>query len=397
LAFHARSDRKVLAGVAGGFADQHGVDPTLVRAALVVLSLAGGLGIVLYAVGAVLAGRDTPVAAPLPRSPQRNASVAAITVGLLSVVRSTGLWLGDTLMVPVVVLAAGFSVLALARPDIGERPWDALPGQALSASGGRWLTARVISGAVLIAIGLVLVGTVDVGSVGAVNNSVRAGAFATALTVLGIGLVLGPWLAKLAQSAADERRQRIRADERAAMAAHLHDSVLQTLALIQRTADDPRRTVTLARRQERELREWLFGEGGVATRAGSFATALRDIAADVEDGYDVRVDVVVVGDHAVTATVEALLGAAREACLNAAKHSGENEMSVYAEVTAEAIEVYVRDRGHGFDRSAVEADRRGIAESIEARLHRVGGTATIDTSPSSGTEVTLRVPVEVPA
>jgi phage shock protein PspC (stress-responsive transcriptional regulator)/anti-sigma regulatory factor (Ser/Thr protein kinase) len=393
LRFRARDDRRVLAGVAGGFADQHGVDPTLVRVALVVLTLAGGLGIVLYAAGAVLAGRSAPTTTPFPRDRRRDVAVVCVTAGLLSVVRSAGLWLGDPVMVPILVIATGIVVLALSRPDTGERPWTALPPEAFSSFGGKWLVIRIMAGAALIATGLFLVGTLDIGSVGVVSPSVRAGVIATALTVLGVGIVLGPWLARLVQGAADDRRDRIRADERAAMAAHLHDSVLQSLALIQRTADDPRRTVTLARRQERELREWLYGSGATDAVATTLVTALRDMAADVEDAYDVRVEVVAVGDRPLDGSGEALAAAAREACVNAAKHSGADEVSVFVEVGAEAIEVFVRDRGRGFDRSTVESDRRGISESIEGRVSRLGGTVEIDTAPGSGTEVTLTVPV----
>ena len=185
------------------------------------------------------------------------------------------------------------------------------------------------------------------------------------------------------------------------MAAHLHDSVLQTLALIQRTADDPRRTVTLARQQERELREWLYGPRDArGSMVDSLAAALRRAASEVEAAYDVRIEVVIVGDAPMDDAVDALAQATREACVNAAKHSGVDEVSVYAEVrggwggTPGAVaEVFVRDRGRGFDRAAAAPDRRGIAQSIEARLERVGGSARIDSSPGEGTEVQLSAPV----
>lgn len=217
--------------------------------------------------------------------------------------------------------------------------------------------------------------------------------------MLGVALLVGPWLTRLAQDAAAERRERIRVQEREAMAAHLHDSVLQTLALIQRTADDPRRTITLARRQERELREWLYGSGtgraGGAPLDDSLAASLRRAVQEVEDTYDAQIDLVVVGDAVASDAVDALVAAAREACVNAAKHSGVVDVSVFAEVRGGAVEVFVRDRGVGFDRTAVAPDRRGIAQSIEARLDRVGGSAHVESAPGSGTEVTLRVPVPV--
>jgi signal transduction histidine kinase len=282
-------------------------------------------------------------------------------------------------------------VIGVVRPDVGEKPWQAFagtPGAELTT--GRRARFRLSAGALLVAFGLVLVGVRENAS-----SSVRVGAFATALTVIGVATLVGPWLTRLAQEAAAERRERIRSQEREAMAAHLHDSVLQTLALIQRTADDPRRTVTLARQQERELREWLYGTrdaGG--TMVDSFAAALRRMAAEVEAAYDVRLEVVVVGDAQMTEATDAVTQAAREACVNAAKHSGAAEVSVYAEVRDASADVFVRDRGAGFDRAEAAPDRRGIAQSIEARLERVGGSARIDSAPGEGTEVHLRVPVD---
>jgi signal transduction histidine kinase len=401
LTFARRDHDRVLAGVAGGFADAHGVDATLVRVALVVLTFAGGLGLVLYVAGSLLARtaaeRPVPVAA---FDPQRNLSVAFVAAGLLLIVRSTGLWLGDPLMVPLAVVAAGLVVIGVVRPEVGERPWQAFTGTPASElTTGRRARFRLIAGALLVAFGLVLVGVRENAS-----SSVRVGAFATALTVIGVATLVGPWLTRLAQEAAAERRERIRSQEREAMAAHLHDSVLQTLALIQRTADDPRRTVTLARQQERELREWLYGPRDArGAMVDSLAAALRRAASEVEAAYDVRIEMVIVGDAPMDDAVDALTQATREACVNAAKHSGVDEVSVYAEVragsgvaggvTGGVAEVFVRDRGRGFDRSAAAPDRRGIAQSIEARLERVGGSARIDSSPGEGTEVQMSAPV----
>lgn len=389
--FHRRDEGRVIAGVAGGFADEHGVDPTLLRAALVVLSFAGGLGLVLYALGAVLAtapdlGGPTSMARPVDR--QRTLAVASVTAGLLLVVRSTGLWLGDAVMVPLSVVAAGLVLLGVVRPEVGERPWQALSGTpVVESSSGRRARARLFAGAALVSFGLLLVGARE-----GASNSVRIGAIATALTVIGVAVLVGPWLTRLAQEAAAERRERIRVQEREAMAAHLHDSVLQTLALIQRTADDPRRTITLARQQERELRAWLYG-----TRATSpsetLGSSLRQVVHEVENAYDVQVDLVVVGDAPVGEAVDALVAATREACINAAKHSRTTEVSVFAEIRDGVAEVYVRDRGVGFDRTTVAADRRGIAHSIEGRLERVGGSAQVESSLGGGTEVQMRAPV----
>jgi signal transduction histidine kinase/phage shock protein PspC (stress-responsive transcriptional regulator) len=388
LSFTKQHDDRVLAGVASGFAAQHGVDVVLVRVAIVVLSFAGGLGILLYALGAVVAspeGADVPEAHP--KDLQRTVSVACVSLGLVMLIRSTGLWLGDAVMLPVLVIAAGLVLLWMMRPATAERAAERFAsGQLADVASGRHARARLFAGAVLVATGVAMVGLGR-----SVSNSVRIGAFATSITIIGVALVLGPWLTRLAQQATADRRERIRAAEREAMAAHLHDSVLQTLALIQRTADDPRRTVALARQQERELRDWLYG-GAVAT-AGTLHGAVHAMAEDVEVTYHVRVEVVMVGDRPVDDDLTALVAAMREACVNAAKHSGTDEVSVYVEVAPDAVEAFVRDRGRGFDRGDAAPDRHGIARSIEGRLERVGGTAVIESVVGEGTEVQLRVPV----
>ncbi len=359
------------------------------RGALVVLTFAAGVGLALYAIGAALSvDQGARVAPPVAPDARRNLSVVAITLGLLAIVRSTGVWLGDTVMVPLVVVVAGLVVLGMARGEGSLR--SSASARLEEVMSGRHARSRVIVGASLVALGLVMV---SAGSV--VPGAVRVGAFATATSILGVALVIGPWITRLAQTAAEDRRERIRSEEREAMAAHLHDSVLQTLALIQRTADDPRRTASLARQQEHELREWLFGADIIGT--GSFVAEIHDIAREVEQRYSVRVDVVAVGDAPLDDDLAALGAAAREACVNSAKHSGETQLSVYVEVTDTSAEVFVRDRGRGFDRSAIPADRQGIAQSIEGRMTRIGGTSHVESGPGSGTEVHLAVPRRVPS
>ena len=388
LAFDRRADRRVLLGVAGGFADQHGIDVVVVRAALVVLTFAGGLGIVLYFIGHVVATSHGPLPPAQPLDQRRNLSVAAVALGLATMMRSTGLWAGDALMIVVIVVATGVALLGVLRPNEASSPGDATAGDGASTLAavlaGRHARWRIIAGGALIAFGLVLVG----GS-GGLTSGLRVGVYATALTILGVAVLLGPWFARAAQEMAEERRQRIRLDEREAMAAHLHDSVLQTLALIQRSADDPRRTVTLARRQEAELRQWLYGNADTA--AATVSGALQQMVLEVEGLYDIRIDPVVVGDRPMNHDFAALIAATREACVNAAKHSGVQDVSVYVEVTANSIDAFVRDRGIGFD-SAAPTEGRGIAQSIEARLARVGGSATIVSAPGEGTEVRLSMP-----
>ncbi len=202
--------------------------------------------------------------------------------------------------------------------------------------------------------------------------------------------MLGPWLWQLSA----ERTERIRLAERAEVAARVHDSVLQTLALVQRHSTDAPRVTALARRQERELRRWLYGSG-YGTSA-SFADALADAVADVEEAHGARIELASAGDAPLDEPLAQLVLAAREAMTNAAKHSGADEISVYAEAGRESVAVFVRDRGVGFDRGGVADDRRGISDSIEARLARAGGSARLVTAPGAGTEVELTMPRPTP-
>jgi signal transduction histidine kinase len=208
------------------------------------------------------------------------------------------------------------------------------------------------------------------------------------VTVAGIALITGPWWLKLVRDLSEERRERIRSEERADIAAHLHDSVLQTLALIQRNAQSPREVARLARSQERELRTKLYGAGIPNRQVGA---AVHAAAAEVEDTYAITVDVVVVGDQVLDTRLDALVAATREAMVNAAKHAGVTTVSVYAEVDGGRAEVFVRDRGIGFDLEAISDDRQGVRGSIIGRLERHHGTATIKSKPGDGTEVALRM------
>jgi signal transduction histidine kinase len=213
---------------------------------------------------------------------------------------------------------------------------------------------------------------------------------APSAVAIGLLIVVGPLLWRLARERDDERRERSRSEERADLAARVHDSVLQTLALIQREADDPRRIATLARRQERELRGWLYPDG-TRVDGESLSSALETAATEIEELHGVRVELVRIGDRPLDERLRALVLAAREAMANAARHSGVDEVAVFAEVGDEAVSVFVRDRGGGFDPDGVPADRRGIAESIRGRMERVGGTATVTAAPGEGAEVELRV------
>ena len=211
---------------------------------------------------------------------------------------------------------------------------------------------------------------------------------ASALLLAGLFIVAAPWLYQHRNRLRRADAERHRAEARADMAAHLHDSVLQTLALIQRQSDDSAAVAQLARRQERELRTWLYGE---TTRAASLRSALQEMALDVEGRFAVDVELVCVGDATVDDRVEALILATGEAVTNAAKHSGADRIDVYAEVEDGSIEVFVRDRGKGFDPDQVPEGRMGVRESIRARMERYGGSATIRSEPGEGTNVKLEM------
>lgn len=204
----------------------------------------------------------------------------------------------------------------------------------------------------------------------------------------GVALVLLPWGLKFWKDLEAERAGRVRETERAEIAAHLHDSVLQTLALIQRRAGSEQDVIRLARAQERELRSWLFSDP--AKESGLLADRIKAVAAEVEDSHGHAVEVVTVGDTDMTDRHEALVQAAREAMLNAARHGG-GTVSVYLESAAGSTEVFIKDRGPGFDPDAVPDDRLGVKESIIGRMKRHGGTAVINSS-SDGTEVRLTLP-----
>jgi signal transduction histidine kinase len=212
-----------------------------------------------------------------------------------------------------------------------------------------------------------------------------------ALLISAIVVLLGPWWLRIARDLVVERQARVRAEERADIATRVHDSVLQTLALIQRRADQPQQVVALARAQERELRSWLFDgrPPGSLDEATTLAGGIRQIQQEVEAQHGVAVEAVTVGDCALDDDLAALLAAAREATVNAVKWSGAPVVSLFAEVEPAEVSVFVRDRGKGFDPAAVPADRKGLAESVRARMARRGGVANIRSAPGEGTEVSL--------
>jgi signal transduction histidine kinase/phage shock protein PspC (stress-responsive transcriptional regulator) len=398
LAFPRSRVDRVLGGVAAGLGERMGIDPVVVRIGFVILSAAGGAGLLAYA-GCWLVSHEPsddapPAARPPAPSVQQLAALGLIVLGTLVLLRGVGLWFGDALSWPVALAGAGSAVI-WSRSDEQERARLAglatrIPGDPLrTVLAGPASLPRVLVGGILLAAGML--------TVLAANQALTFRAFgpvllAMAVTTAGLSLLLGPWIVRLARQVTEERRERIRSEERAEVAAHLHDSVLQTLALIQR-AEEPREMATLARSQERELRAWLYGGDADPAR---LRTAVEAAAAKVEQLHRVPVDAVVVGDAAVDDRVRALVQAATEAASNAARHSGADQVSLFAEVVDGAVVLYVTDQGKGFDPDAVPVGRHGIAESIRGRMARHGGTATITSHPGEGTEVGLRMPLEQP-
>ncbi|MFL6067802.1 MAG: PspC domain-containing protein [Gaiellaceae bacterium] len=346
--FAASDDERVIAGVCAGIAQALAVDVTLVRLVFTLLALAGGAGIVLYLALWVYGSKG-------------KVWVTALLVLFAGSLLLGAVGLSDRSVLGIALVAGG---LAFAW----RRGGSFRPDAPLSYGG------LIVAGA-----GAVLL----LESGGAKTTVLAPGAIAGALL-----LIAGPWLWRLALERDAERAARIRSDERSEVAARVHDSVLQTLALIQRHAQEPRRVASLARRQERELRGWLYGDRPLGDQS-SLVAALSAVAADIEELHGVRVELASAGDATAE---EPLVLAAREAMTNAAKFAGVEEIDVYVDVEDDVVSVFVRDRGTGFDRAAVPDDRRGIVESIEGRLARAGGSAVISAAPGGGTEVELRLP-----
>lgn len=386
----SRSDR-IVAGVAAGIAERLRIDPVVIRLAFVVLAFAGGLGIVVY----LLAWLIVPDTDPSADRPDGSAtgvrqivSVGLIVAGVMVLSRKAGLWFSDPAAWSVGFVAFGSAIL-WTRTDSGRarvaRLASKLPRTRTDLLSGR-SKGRLAAGILLVVAGM--------GIFLAANTSLAAlrnVAFGVMVTAIGLGLAFGPWMYELVRQLGSERRERIRSEERAEVAAHLHDSVLQTLAMIQRAPTREEMT-TLARGQERELRSWLYGRAPVAEGIETLRDALDAMAARVERMHRVAVDAVVVGDAPMDERLRALVDAAGEATTNAAKHSGAGTISVYAEVGDGTVNVFVRDEGAGFDAASMASDRRGISESIVGRMERNGGLATVSSTPAEGTEVHLELP-----
>ncbi|MBS4753528.1 PspC domain-containing protein [Nocardioides sp. zg-ZUI104] len=396
----------VLGGVAAGLAAHLGVPVLAARVAFVVLAFIGGLGIGLYVVlwAMLPAGPPESVLAPGLESAQRAGRrpghrgrfsdvgpvviLGVLAVGVVLLVESvlgTGWWVW-----PVGIAVSGIALLWRQADEAQRERWLDAGGRVdpvrIVLGGGGWAAwTRLGAGLFLVVVALVLFVLRD-GTVSTVRDVVLT----IVLGVAGLGLVLAPFVLRLTSELSEERERRARTEERADVAAHLHDSVLQTLALIQKNPADAAR---LARAQERDLRAWLYA--GESLDDATVGAALRAAAAEVEDAWGVTVDVVTVGECDLVEELRPIVAAAKEATTNAAKHAGVARIDVYAEITAAGVDVFVRDRGVGFDTEATPEDRLGVRRSIIDRLQRHGGRAEIRSAPGAGTEVRLHLPPPV--
>ena len=397
LPWRRERDRALAGGVLAGLSTKTGIDLTALRIVVAVISLlTSGYVLAAYVLTWLLlpASNETGSIASRAASDKRGIGLAAALATVLgAVLIGVGAldipWI-NALAWPLVISACGL-VLIWRNSEPGEQQRmqqlaEPVLGNVAGQKPGR-IVPRIVVGAGLLAAGLTML------LVGHERVQLLVPLGGVVLLLGAIAVVLGPWWMRIARDLVEERQARIRAEERADMAARVHDSVLQTLALIQRRASDPHQVVRLARVQERELRAWLFeGKEPGSLQADGVAAGVRQIQQDVEARHGITVDAVTVGDCELDEELGALLAAAREATVNAAKWSGADTVSLFAEVEPDAVSVYVRDRGCGFDPDAVPADRKGLAESVRARVARRGGSASVRSAPGEGTEVSLTMP-----
>lgn len=384
------------AGVAAGIADHLGISVLRVRVAFMVLLGLSGLGLLLYAAfWAVVPLRPGDTAVPPRRDVAQLLPFVGIGLGVLLIqvmvfdsvgAAGTAGWL-------VAIIAVGAGVIWHQSAPERRRRWGDTPvpwlGAVVEESDRRAFVLRFIGGGVLVAVGII--GVAAVYSPAQNFDAVINGVIFALVGLAGVGVVAAPVLWRTYNQLRSEREGRIREQERAELAAMVHDQVLHTLALIQRNATDVKTVQRLARGQERSLRNWLYKP--TASPNERFAAALEQAAAEVEDTFAITVEAVVVGDRETDERVGALVAAAREALVNAARHAGVQTVSLYAEVEPDQISVFVRDRGKGFDPDTVEDHRHGVRGSIIGRMKRHDGRAEIRSGPGDGTEVRLILPI----
>ncbi|QVQ55046.1 PspC domain-containing protein [Spiractinospora alimapuensis] len=392
-------DDRLVAGVGAGLAEHLGLEKNIVRLALLVLAI-GGVGIAIYIALVVF----VPPALHAPAtSDDASAESDEARAARATSTRSTGRRIAQVLAFAAVALI-GWILLGALGGIVDPLLWFIVFGmlgvavlwyQANPAQRDTWVGTPGLTGRrnllrIAAGVALIVIGVVGFLAFRQEISEARQGLSATFAVLCGIAMVAAPWILSLVRERDLERKERIRSQERADIAAHIHDSVLQTLALIQRKSDDPREVQRLARVQERALRSWLYGSA--ATAATTVAVGMERMAADVEQEHGVPIEVVCVGDADIDDTLRPVVNAAREAVVNAAKYAGVGSISVYCEVEPEEMLVFVRDRGAGFDLESIPADRMGVRGSIIGRMERHGGSARIRTAPGEGTEVQLRMP-----
>ncbi len=436
------TSRRVLGGVCAGLGRAIGLDPLILRVAFVAAAVAG-VGVPAYLIAWAVLPADGGSAPVVRLLRGRAALEVALGVGLLVLsgmlaMRELGIWFSDAVAWPLVLVAAGGALLwrqlfagsreetkegapasVLLQPSEGEattanveaqeveeaRPTSRDPftdrsrtaatststGVGKAGAGERSVPASERAAAYSrVGIGVALViaaGLIFLQTTGALSAA-RDVLLAVLVVVVVLGVILAPLILRLVRSLTEERARRIRSQERAEVAAHLHDSVLQTLAMVQRRAHEPAEVAQLARRQERELRAWLAGRPAPG-QAATLSAALEAAANEVEERHGVPVEVVTVGERELDHDTDAVVSAAREAMTNAAKFGGGSTVDVYAEAGDGRLAVFVRDRGPGFDQASIPADRGGVRESIVGRMERHGGRATIRSDAETGTEVEL--------
>jgi signal transduction histidine kinase len=365
-----RKDGRLVVGVCRGLASHLGVETFVVRLAFVLFS-AGGVGFAVYiALWILTPQRDEPAKG---RDWPQLIAYGLLFAALAVVTETAGV--AQFALWPILVVGVGATILWQQADGDQRQRWSVLPQ-------GMWWRSLL---------GMMLV----IGGIGGFfyqkvePTKVPQVLLATVIILSGVAVIITPWLMRLWQDLEAERGERIRSQERAEVAAHVHDSVLHTLTLIQRNAGDPREVARLARAQERDLRAWLYQPRADPTQ--TFAAAVQVVVAEVEDTHGIPIDVVCVGDCELDDRIAAMVQAGREAMVNAAKYSGAPSISVYAEAEDGDLEIFVRDRGKGFDLDAVPEDRMGVRGSIIGRMERHGGTARVRSAPGEGTEIKLEL------
>ncbi len=389
------AEGRLAGGVAAGLAARTGLNVTVIRVAFAVTAVISGFGLAAYVVAWLFipeAGESANIASKAV-SDLRGLALAAVTASMLIVVLIIASILGigvlSSFSWPVVIGAAGLVLVWRNATQAEQESMRALVRPLAEVSGARGKSRLRLR--IAIACVLLIGGVVTLGATHHPSQLLRP-LGGTVLVLGAVLILLGPWWVRVMRDLMAERQARVRAEERADIAARVHDSVLQTLALIQRRADSPQQVIQLARAQERELRSWLFDgrpPGSMDELVTTVAGGVRRIQQEVEAQHGVAIEAVTVGDCELDDDLGALLAAAREATVNAAKWSGAQVVSLFAEVEPGEVSIFVRDRGKGFEPDAVPDDRKGLAESVRARVSRRGGSAIIKSVIGEGTEVSL--------